>query len=121
MLLSEEDISRLEKIGYNRKHFVLYDKQGFAKLRNRRGYCFFYDLKKRSCKVYEYRPLGCRIYPVIYNEGEGVVVDKLCPMRDTVSKGELKRNCVEVMKLLHRIDEEAEKRRLDMKLSNNLK
>ncbi|PMB75174.1 MAG: YkgJ family cysteine cluster protein, partial [Candidatus Bathyarchaeota archaeon] len=71
MLLSEADIKRLEKVGYNREEFVRYDKKGFAKLRNNRGYCVFYNPQKERCKVYNYRPLGCRIYPVIYSEGEG--------------------------------------------------
>jgi Fe-S-cluster containining protein len=121
MLLSEEDIERLENYGYNREEFVCYDKKGFAKLRNNREYCVFYDQQKGCCKVYKYRPLGCRIYPVIYKEGEGTVVDNLCPMKNTVSKRELKKKSVELMKLLHKIDEEAAERRLHMKLSNNLK
>jgi Fe-S-cluster containining protein len=110
MLLSEVDIRRLENIGHIRKEFVRYDKKGFARLRNRRGHCFFYDLEQRSCKVYKHRPLGCQIYPVIYNEEEGIIVDNLCPMKDTVSKEELKRKGLKVMKLLREIDEEAAKR-----------
>lgn len=121
MLLSKADIRRLEKVGYSREDFVRYDRQGFVKLRNYHGYCVFYDLEKEGCKVYKYRPFGCRIYPVICNEGKGVVVDILCPMKDTVSKRELKRKGVELMKLLHKMDEEAAKRRLHTKLSNNFK
>ncbi|MGQ9625045.1 MAG: YkgJ family cysteine cluster protein [Candidatus Bathycorpusculaceae bacterium] len=121
MLLSEEDIKRLEKIGYSREEFVRYDRQAFAKLRNRHGHCVFYDFNKDLCKVYKYRPLGCRVYPIIYNEEKGVDVDDLCPMKDTVSKQELKRKSVKVMRLLHKIDEEAKKRRLHTKLSNNFK
>ncbi|MEM3726522.1 MAG: YkgJ family cysteine cluster protein [Candidatus Bathyarchaeia archaeon] len=107
MLLSEEDIKRLENLGHSREKFVRYDKKGFAKLRNHRGYCVFYDQQKGRCNVYKCRPLGCRIYPVIYSEGEGTIVDDLCPMKNTVSTKELKRKSVELMKLLHRIDEEA--------------
>ena len=121
MMLSEMDIKRLEKIGYSPKEFVRYDRQGFAKLRNRRGHCVFYDLEKKRCKVYKFRPSGCRTYPIIYSEGEGIIVDDLCPLKNTVSKRELKRKGIELMKLLHRIDEEAAERRLHMKLSNNLK
>jgi len=34
-------------------------------------------------------PLGCRVYPVICSEQEGIVVDDLCPMKSTVSRIEL--------------------------------
>jgi len=107
MLLAEADIKCLEKAGYTRTRFVRYDKKGFAKLRNRRGYCVFYDTEKRRCKVYEHRPSGCRLYPVIYSIEEGVIIDDLCPMKNTVSATELKRKGKEVTKLLQRIDEEA--------------
>jgi len=44
---------------------------------------------KKKCQVYEYRPLGCRIYPVAYAVDEGVMTDELCPMRHTISRHEL--------------------------------
>jgi len=109
MLLSKADIERLEKVGYGRQGFVRYDKEGFAKLRNHRDYCVFYEVEKRRCKVYRHRPSGCRIYPVMYSEGIGVIVDDVCPMKDTVTEAELKKKGREVVKLLKRID--AEQRR----------
>ncbi len=111
MLLSNTDIERLERLGHNRQTFVRYDGHGFARLRNRRGFCVFYDGEKCRCQVYGYRPLGCRIYPVIYSEQEGIVVDDLCPMQDTISKIELKREGKRLMALLQRIDYEAQARR----------
>jgi len=107
MILSNADIERLEKAGYNRQKFVRYDKHGLAKLKNRKEFCVFYDVQKCRCKIYEHRPLGCRIYPVIYSEQEGIVVDDLCPMKCTVSEIELKRKGQKVLKLLQRIDNEA--------------
>ena len=68
MLLSEKDISRLEKQGLSRNKFAKVDRQGYAKLRNRDGYCVFYDRAKHSCVVYSNRPSGCRVYPVIFHE-----------------------------------------------------
>jgi hypothetical protein len=107
MMLSDADIKRLERAGYNRQKFVSYDKHGFARLKNRRGFCVFYDVEKCRCKIYEHRPSGCRIYPVIYSEKEGIVVDDLCPMKNTVSETELKRKGKKVIELLQRIDNEA--------------
>jgi hypothetical protein len=107
MLLSNADIERLERVGYNRQKFVRYDRHGFARLKNRQKFCVFYDVEQCCCKIYEHRPLGCRIYPVIYSEQEGVVVDDLCPMKSTVSEIEVKRKGKKVIELLQRIDKEA--------------
>ena len=107
MMLTNEDIERLERVGYDRQKFARYDRHGFVRLKNRHGSCVFYDIEKCRCKIYEHRPLGCRIYPVIYSEQEGIVVDDLCPMKSTVSNIDLKRKGKKVMVLLQRIDNEA--------------
>ena len=109
-MLSNADVERLEGLGYDRQNFTRYDKHGFAKLRNRRGFCVFYDAVKRRCTIYEHRPEGCRIYPVVYSEQEGIVVDDLCPMKTTVSEAELKRKGRKVVALLQKIGNEATSR-----------
>lgn len=110
MLLSERDIERLEKKGYGRDFFVRFDSEGYATLRNYRGYCVFYDAEKRRCKVRVYRPLGCRIYPVIYDESKGIVVDVICPSRDSVTEKQKAKRGAKVLKLLDTIDAEAKNR-----------
>jgi len=110
MMLSNADIERLERLGHGGQKFVRYDRHGFARLKNRHGFCVFYDVVKKRCRIYRHRPLGCRIYPVIYSEQEGIVVDDLCPMRNTVSKMELRRKGRKVIELLQRIDNEAHAR-----------
>jgi Fe-S-cluster containining protein len=110
MTLSNADVERLEKAGYDSPRFVRYDKHSFARLRNRRGFCVFYDTAKRRCRIYEHRPEGCRIYPVVYSEEEGIVVDDLCPMDDTVSELELRRKGRKVVALLQTIRNEATSR-----------
>ena len=107
MMLSDSDIKRLERLGHCRQKFVRYDKLGFARLKNRHGFCVFYDVEKCRCQIYINRPMGCQIYPVIYSELEGIVVDDLCTMRNTVSKIELKRNGKKLVSLLQRIDRDA--------------
>lgn len=109
MLLSRTDIRLLEKAGHAREEFVRFSRKGFAQLRNSRGYCVFYQIERGRCTVYAYRPLGCRIYPVIYSEEEGVIVDNLCPQGGTVSKKEVDSEAERLMKLLQRIDGEAGK------------
>jgi len=111
MLLSSGDVERLERAGYDRQKFLCHDSNGFVRLKNRRGFCVFYDVEKCRCKIYRHRPLGCQIYPVIYSELEGIVVDDLCPMKNTISKSELKRKGKKVMELIQRIDSEATSRR----------
>jgi len=99
------------KAGYSSERFVRYDRHGYAMLQNRRGYCVFYDAERRRCKTYKSRPLGCRVYPVVYSEENVPVVDKLCPMRQTVSKMELRKKGQKVGQLLQRIEVEAANRR----------
>jgi Fe-S-cluster containining protein len=112
MLLSMKDIERLEKEGYNRYFFVRFDTEGYAALRNQQGHCVFYDQEKRSCKVRSYRPAGCRIYPVIYDENKGITVDIICPGRNIVTDKQKAKKGEKVIKLLKTIDAEAKKRRL---------
>jgi Fe-S-cluster containining protein len=111
MLLSAEDIERLERKGYDRDFFVRFDAEGYATLRNNRGYCVFYDAEKRRCEVRAHRPLGCRVYPVIYDENKGITVDTLCPSRDLVTDKQKAKRGEKVLKLLKTIDAEAKQRR----------
>jgi Fe-S-cluster containining protein len=111
MLLSVGDIERLERKGYRKEFFVRFDGAGYAKLQNRQGYCVFYDVEKRRCKVRADRPLGCRIYPVIYDEAKGIVVDTICHAQGTVSEKQKVKRGKRVLKLLEKIDAEAKKRR----------
>jgi Fe-S-cluster containining protein len=108
MLLSQEDITRLKTAGYPPEKFQRDDRQGYSKLRNRKGYCFFYDVKKRRCKAYRLRPQGCRLYPVISSVEDGMIIDELCPMGNTVSRKEIEAKGKKVVKLLALVDQEAQ-------------
>ena len=111
MLLSERDITRLVKKGFSKNYFVKYDKQGYFQLKNREGYCVFYDPKKRQCNVYADRPSGCRVYPVILDEEKGIILDDICGSRNTITEREKKIKGRKVIRLLERIDSEAANRR----------
>lgn len=111
MLLSAEDISRLERKGFRREFFALLDDAGFVRLRNVESCCVFYDATRRRCRVYGDRPLGCRLYPVIYDEEKGIVVDEVCRAKGKFGEKRLERKGKKVLELLERIDAEAENRR----------
>ena len=110
MLLSTEDIARLEGQGFGKDSFVRFDKEGYALLRNRQGCCVFYNTQDRCCEVHAFRPSGCRVYPVIYDEEQGVVVDSICRAQGTITEQEKARIGKRVLKLLEQLDKEAQSR-----------
>ena len=89
MELSDEDVERLEKAGFNSDEFSTSFNGSFRRLTNVNGYCYFYDTSLKGCHVYPLRPIGCRFYPVVYIVGEGIGVDTLCPMNDSVNELDL--------------------------------
>jgi hypothetical protein len=107
MLLSKKDIKRLEKTGFSQKQFVVFDKLGYAQLKNREGYCFFYDQLNRQCSVYIERPAGCRVYPVILDEATGIILDNICESRKSITQSEKNLKGKRVIRLLEIIDSEA--------------
>jgi hypothetical protein len=111
MLLSKKDIKRLEKKGFSQNQFVQYDNQGYAQLKNRDGYCVFYDLKNQQCSIYVDRPAGCRVYPVILDEEIGIILDNICESRNSITLSEKRRKGKRVIGLLEVIDAEALNRR----------
>jgi len=107
MLLSKKDIALLEKQGFSINYFVNYDRQGFAQLKNMDGYCVFYNRDRQRCRVYVNRPAGCRVYPVILDEETGIILDDICPERDTITEVEKSLKGRKVINLLGNIDREA--------------
>jgi len=80
MLLSNNDIEKIEKIGYNRNYFTK-SKKTWLKLKNKDGKCVFHN--GNICIIYEDRPEGCELYPLIYNkELKSAVIDEECPYGD---------------------------------------
>ncbi len=78
MPLTEEDVETIERLGYRREEFSVVV-NGIRRLRNVNGRCYFLDESNR-CRIYDHRPIGCRIYPVVFDPETGrAIVDKLCP------------------------------------------
>jgi len=97
MILLPTDISIIENLGYAVNEFATYW-GGYWRLKNVDGHCYFYDPVSGTCKIYKHRPMGCRIYPIIYVEGVGPSIDKDCPLADTITPDEWRRG-VELIRM----------------------
>ena len=78
MILLREDIERICRLGYPVTYFAIWS-GGFYRLRNSGGRCVFLRDDGR-CAIYRFRPLGCRVYPLIFDEERGPIIDPLCPL-----------------------------------------
>ncbi len=106
MPLTKDDIKRIEKLGYPKEYFITY-KNGIPRLRNINGHCIFLDIQTRKCKIYEHRPTGCRLYPLVYDaEKRGVIVDNLCPKAKEIPEKDVKKLKMKVIELLKTLEEE---------------
>lgn len=80
MLLSDEDIKRIIKLGFDPKFFVV-EKGGWLHLKNHNNRCVFHDGIK--CLIYKNRPEGCMLYPVIFDMDKNcAVLDNDCPYKN---------------------------------------
>ena len=73
--LRDEDVERIEELGYSAWEFVDYEKAfyrgdkfiGYAlKKRPVDESCIFLDPETKKCRIYYHRPLACRLYPFIF-------------------------------------------------------
>jgi uncharacterized protein len=82
MMLLDEDVTRIKELGFDEDFFTLRTDDGFKVLKNSSaGRCVFHDGSK--CTIYEDRPKGCKLYPVIYDENlMRAVKDTDCPYRN---------------------------------------
>ena len=106
MPLSNSDIARIKDHGFSENSFIL-ARNGTNHLKNLSGRCIFHDGKR--CTIYNYRPEGCRLYPVVFDENKGKVILHLyCPH---LGKFQLTPHISrEVINLIRKLDQE-EKRR----------
>ncbi|RLI82312.1 YkgJ family cysteine cluster protein [Archaeoglobales archaeon] len=81
MPLTAGDIERIKALGFDEDDFSVVV-EGVRRLRNVKGACYF--LKDNKCTIYENRPIGCRIYPLVLDEDGKVVVDEVCPLKDEI-------------------------------------
>ena len=100
MLLSKSDIKlifkkfRLKKLNLN--DFTIKNENGLYQLKNINDACIFYNINSKNCNIYNFRPKGCRFYPLIYDiDKNNCVFDKDCPKPDIFYENvtEIKKTC----------------------------
>jgi Fe-S-cluster containining protein len=79
MTLTSDDVVRLTSLGYRR--FYLQNSAGDLQLVNVAGRCVF--LEEGQCTVYDHRPEGCWLYPLVLDvDTDEPVLHDFCPYRD---------------------------------------
>ena len=82
MMISKEDIRLIENkvLNVSKEDFAELNDEGIYQLINKENHCIFLDMTSKLCRIYEYRPKGCRFYPIIYDyENETCIYDQECP------------------------------------------
>jgi len=88
MLLTYEDIEKITRLGYDRMYFVE-ERNGWLQMKNSQDLCVFHT--GETCRIYEDRPLGCTLYPVVYdNDNHCAILDRDCPQKHKFSLGKNK-------------------------------
>jgi Fe-S-cluster containining protein len=108
MSLTHQDIHRIIKAGYQPSAFIIH-KEGEWRLANQqeRGHCVF--LNDNKCQIYEDRPTGCRIYPLVFNETwKLAVIDSLCPFSNEFQITDMDRE--NLFALIKQLDNESEQK-----------
>ena len=78
MILLPSDIERIKRFtNLDIDRFAIF-KDGFYRLRNVDGRCIFLDDK--GCKIYSMKPIGCSIYPLVFDYIHGPIMDSICPL-----------------------------------------
>ena len=91
MILTPSDVERIAGLGYDVRYFAV-KVGGFLRLRNVAGHCVFYDPGTGLCRIYRYRPIGCSLYPIVFDLDRGDVhVDPECPLGHEVGEDDLRR------------------------------
>jgi Fe-S-cluster containining protein len=98
MILFRDDIERIKSLGFKLEDFTEF-RDGFYRLKNVNGRCVFLS-SGNKCRIYSFRPIGCRVYPLIYSLDEGPIFDSECPL----TKFKLYR-CDEVIEGLELLEE----------------
>ena len=84
MELSMGDISEIEKqnpFNWTRDEFCEIQNEYYT-LKNSDGHCIFLNPNKNLCNIYDYRPQGCRFYPMLYDPSNNqCLLDDECPHR----------------------------------------
>jgi Fe-S-cluster containining protein/dUTPase len=108
MPLTEDDLAGLTALGHGPEAFSVMSPDGRTTLANVNGRCHFLG-SDGLCIVYDHRPEGCALYPLVLDETSGaVVVDEVCPHGAEVRPS--RRDTDRVRSLLARLERERARR-----------
>lgn len=106
MILSQEDVKRIIKNfegDIKQEDFCYFSSDGYLQLKNNDHHCYFFDMPSKMCIIYDFRPQGCKFYPLIYDMKENkCTLDEDCP-KPTVfypNINERKKTCLEIINFL---------------------
>ena len=108
MILLGEDVERISRsLGIPADSFAEL-RGGFLRLKNINRACALLERDSGKCLAYNVRPAGCRVYPLIYNDEKGVMLDDDCPLRNIWLNNpkELRKGFKELLKILRKIEVE---------------
>ena len=92
MILTKADLERIESQGYEREEFCLSPEEtdGFWQLRNVSsplGHKCYFLSNEGECTIYDFRPEGCSLYPLILNLNTNEeMIDEDCREKDWFRK-----------------------------------
>lgn len=79
MVLTIQDIQTIETLGHESRSFIT-RRNGWLRLRNNKGRCVFHN--GTICTIYDHRPEGCVLYPVVYDiYHRCAIYDSECPQK----------------------------------------
>lgn len=108
MIISEQDIERIlhhVNLISKREDFANKNKDGLHQLKNTNGHCVFLNgsSQDKKCRIYPYRPQGCRFYPMIFDPSKmKCILDKECPnsSRFYTEDQQFQKRCQDLRKFL---------------------
>ena len=107
MVLSYNDIENIQKMGYDHQFFVS-ERKGWLQLQNNNGRCVFHNGTR--CTIYDNRPEGCTLYPVVYNtDANSAILDNECPQKQYFSLSKAKSQQLD--NLISQLEKERTERR----------
>ena len=106
MPLTNSDIIRIRRHRFSEDFFIT-KKNGDRHLKNLSGRCIFHNGQR--CTIYNHRPEGCRLYPVIFCETTGeTLLDSYCPHHEEFQLTSSTSH--EVIRLVRELDVEKKRR-----------
>ena len=106
MIVSEDDINLIMKewqIHLPKEKFYFKNEDNLFQLENIEGFCVFFKKNSKRCKIYKFRPQGCKFYPLIFDSYmKKCILDKDCPRTHLFYKEKkvLDKNCKNLRKFL---------------------